>query len=232
MTFSKRLFDICFALILLIPLGAIMLVTALVILIRDGRPVIYVSERMHAPGKPFDLIKFRTMRHSDEDQGVSGGHKDWRVTPLGAFLRKTRLDELPQLFNILKGDISFVGPRPPMREYVERQPEIYAEVLKSWPGVTGLASLVYHRHEEHILRQCKTAAETDATYVRRCIPAKAKLDLIYQKNRTLCLDLWVIWTTLQLVVIRRGKQRGGPPRPPRRTHPHHQAPAETASDHS
>lgn len=196
MTPQKRLFDILSALFLLIVLSPVMMVIAVLILREDGRPILYISERMKAPGRPFWLYKFRTMTVSDTDSGVSGGDKTSRVTKLGTFLRAKRLDELPQLFNILKGDISFVGPRPPLRMYVERFPGLYAEVLKSRPGVTGLATLVYHRHEENLLKPCQTAEETDEVYARRCVPAKARLDLIYQQNQTLCFDLRLMFATV------------------------------------
>ena len=88
-----------------------------------------------------------------------------------------------------------MGPRPPLRTYVEAYPDLYGAVLRSRPGITGLASLVFHAHEERLLAQCRDAAETDAVYRRRCIPRKARLDLIYQARRTLCYDLVLIAQT-------------------------------------
>lgn len=110
-------------------------------------------------------------------------------------IRKNRIDELPQLWNILKGDLSFVGPRPPLRQYTDMFPELYGQVLKSRPGVTGLASLVYHQHEEMLLADCKTVEETNAVYCRACIPRKAHLDLIYQAHRSLCMDMEIMLKT-------------------------------------
>jgi lipopolysaccharide/colanic/teichoic acid biosynthesis glycosyltransferase len=136
------------------------------------------------------------MRPDMADSGVSGGDKTARITHAGAFLRRTRLDELPQLWNILMGDMSFVGPRPPLRRYVVDYPGLYRRVLRARPGVTGLATLIYHRHEERLLRSCTTAAQTDAVYRRACIPRKARLDLIYLKRQSLALDLWIIFRTL------------------------------------
>lgn len=203
MTPGKRLFDIVLALCLLIPLALVMVLVAIVLLVGQGRPVLYGSERMHSPVRSFHLWKFRTMRPSVADGGVSGGDKNARVTPIGRFLRRTRLDELPQLFNILKGDMSFVGPRPPLRQYVEAFPALYAQVLQARPGVTGLASVLFHRHEERILSTCSSAEETDRTYRRRCIPRKARIDLIYLHRRTLCLDLMIIGHTVSEVAKRR-----------------------------
>ena len=196
----KRLFDVMLALILLVPLSIVMGVVAVLMLIKQGRPIFYSAERMQAPGQPFRQLKFRTMIPENEDFGATGAHKHWRITPLGHFLRRTRIDELPQLFNILKGDMSFVGPRPPLREYVERFPAVYSQVLKSRPGVTGLATLIYHRHEDRILAGCKSAEATERAYYRRCLPAKLKIDLIYQHRRDIRLDLWIMWSTLKIVL--------------------------------
>lgn len=193
MTPSKRLFDIIIAFLLGVVLLPLLLVVAAAILIRDGRPVFFLSERMRTPTQSFKLIKFRTMRPADDDCGVNGGHKLHRVTALGAFLRQKRLDEVPQLWNILRGDISLVGPRPPLRRIVERFPDTYAQVLKSTPGVTGLASVIFHAHEERLMAPCTTPDEADAVYARACVPRKARLDLIYQANQSIWLDLRIMW---------------------------------------
>lgn len=200
MTLGKRLFDVVLALALLVPLSVVMLVVAALLALLEGRPIFYVSERIREPGKPFALLKFRTMSHVAEDAGATGAHKAWRITPLGRFLRRTRIDELPQLFNILRGDMSFVGPRPPLREYVERFPRRYAEVLRTRPGVTGLATLIYHSHEDRIMARCHTPEATEAAYYRRCLPTKLRLDMIYQRRRTLAMDLWIIWNTVMTVI--------------------------------
>lgn len=202
MTAGKRLFDIVLALVLCLPVLPVLLGLLVLMWASQGRPLLYISERMRAPGQGFWLIKLRTMRVVAADSGVSGGDKQDRITPLGRFLRRSRLDELPQLWNILRGDISFVGPRPPLRRYVVQFPALYAEVLASRPGVTGLATLVFHGFEERLLARCKTPQETEAAYVRVCIPRKASLDLIYQRNRSICLDLWLIGKTMAKIVGR------------------------------
>ena len=204
---SKRLFDITLALLLLVPLSVVMTVVALILLIVQGKPIFYAAPRMKSVDRTFMHLKFRTMLCQDDDSGVTGGHKSWRITPLGRFLRRTRIDELPQLFNILKGDMSFVGPRPTIREYVERFPTVYGQVLQSRPGVTGLATLIYHRHEDRILARCRSAEATEAAYVRRCLPSKLKIDLIYQRNRSFAMDMWIMWRTVMIVVYRDEKLR-------------------------
>jgi lipopolysaccharide/colanic/teichoic acid biosynthesis glycosyltransferase len=207
-TSLQRVFDLVLALILAVPALPVAAAIALVVLVRDGRPVFYAGERMRAPGRPFRLWKFRTMTAAGEDGGVSGGDKAARVTRTGRWLRATRLDEVPQLWNILKGDIGFVGPRPPLREYVERYPDLYGSVLRSRPGLTGLATLRIAGYESRILSATRDASETDAIYVRRCIPKKARLDLIYQRHRSMCFDLKLIAETavaLAARLVRRGR---------------------------
>ena len=204
MTPAKRLLDLFFALLLVGLLGPVMLGLLVWLWIKQGRPLFYVAERMKTPDQPFMLWKLRTMTVVDADAGVSGGDKAQRITPQGAWLRAKRLDEFPQLWNIIRGDLSFVGPRPPLREYVERFPEIYREVLKSRPGVTGLATIVYHKHETALLERCATPEETDAVYARSCVPRKARLDLIYQKHRNICVDFDIVFQTIGNL-IRRGR---------------------------
>ncbi|GGO33701.1 sugar transferase [Gemmobacter aquaticus] len=210
MTFGKRVFDLVLALLL----GAVLLVPftvlLVVLLVKEGRPIFYVAERMKAPGQPFRLWKLRTMTVARSDSGVSGGDKSARITSMGRFLRKTRLDEVPQLWNVIRGDMSFVGPRPPLRLYVERFPELYEQVLRSRPGITGLASLHFHAHEERILACCSSAAETDEVYSRRCVPRKATLDLIYQRHRSLCFDMALIAQTGKRVLLKRLTKRKQP----------------------
>ena len=216
MTWSKRAFDIGFTVFLAPAALAVFGVIFILQWWKQGRPFFYRSERMYKPGEPFALWKFRTMRNVVADTGVSGGDKSTRITPFGRKLRRLRMDELPQFLNILRGDISFVGPRPPLRQYVEQFPDLYARVLRSRPGVTGLASLVFARHEEEILRDCATPDETDRVYARRCVARKARIDLLYQEHANLVLDLWIIALT---VARSAGRARGR--RLPRRRPAHH-----------
>lgn len=195
----KRAFDIVLSiallLVLAIPLFGIILYIKLQ---RDG-DVFYLSERMKTPRQSFQLIKLRTMRppkSAEENQGVSGGDKSNRITPFGAFLRRYRLDEIPQLLNVIKGDMSIVGPRPPLRMYTDMFPDLYQEVLAVKPSITGLASIVYHKCESSLLSQAQTPEETNEIYVRRCIPRKAKIDLLYKENMSISLDIYILYLTL------------------------------------
>lgn len=202
MTLSKRMLDIVVALALSVLLLIPLLLVMGILLVIEGRPLFYISERMQTPTQGFSLIKLRTMRPSDENGGVTGGDKSDRIPPVYRILRKSRFDEIPQLWNVLRGDMSFVGPRPPLRIYVEAFPKLYAAVLRNRPGITGLASLRFHAHEERLLAATTDAAQTDHVYRTRCVPRKATLDLIYQRHQSLCFDLALIWETITRVFRR------------------------------
>lgn len=199
MTRSKRIFDILLAVIGLILLIIPAVLVTVGLLVSQGRPILYASERMKSIDEKFLLWKFRTMQISGCDSGVTGGDKTFRITRAGKLLRRTRLDEVPQLWNILSGDMSFVGPRPQLPIYVERFPSLYAGVLQSRPGLTGLATLFFYKREETLLSFCKNPVETDAVYTTRCIPRKARLDMIYVRKKSLLLDIRVMALTISYV---------------------------------
>ncbi|MBD3803882.1 sugar transferase [Thioclava marina] len=195
--FSKRLFDFSLALVLLPLLLPLMAVLVVVLALCHGRPWFHVQERMKSPSRRFRMWKFRTMVPDPGDHGVSGGHKAARITPLGRVLRRTRADELPQIWNVLRGDMSFVGPRPPLPDVVARFPDLYEKVLVSPPGVTGLATLRFHAREARIMADCSDPAQAQDLYDRRCVPVKARLDLIYLRRASRRFDLMLIWQTLR-----------------------------------
>lgn len=213
MTPLKRAFDLWTAAMITPFVLPMVAVIALIVLVRDGRPVFYGGERMASMTRGFPLWKFRTMRVVEDDRGVSGGDKAARITRTGRWLRRRRLDELPQLWNLWRGDISVVGPRPPLREYVERFPDLYARVLRNRPGLTGFASILYSRSEQRLLARSRSDAETDAIYARTCAPRKARLDLIYQRHQTFCFDLNIVRKTLFPSARRGGAARRGPTLP-------------------
>lgn len=204
-----RLLDVLYAIGMTVLLAPLLVYVAFRVWREDGRPILYKSERMHAPGKPFQLWKFRTMTVVETDSGVSGGDKAARITPTGKWLRAKRLDELPQLWNVLRGDLGFVGPRAPLRRYVEMYPDLYAEVLKDRPGITGMASMVFHRTEERLLARTTTPEETEAVYCARCIPRKARLDLLYARRRNPCTDMRLMFATVFRRVSMHDRQTRG-----------------------
>lgn len=204
----KRLFDILLALVLGIVAIPVLAVLYVLVIARDGRPFIYRSQRNSSFETTFSLLKIRTMRSVPEHEnvGITGGHKSNRITPMGKFLRSHRLDELPQIWNVLKGEMSFVGPRPPEPRYVAARPNTYRRVLQDRPGITGLASIIFHRHEGSLLTACTTQTEAEEVYVRRCIPRKARLDQIYHANKSLRLDLYILYLTAAKLIPLPGRR--------------------------
>ena len=200
-----------FVALVLLPFVLIILALLYVVVVAvQGRPFLFASERMRRPDAAFLLFKIRTMHPPDPEaeQSILGGDQSGRVTSIGRFLRKTRLDELPQLFNVLRGDIRFIGPRPPLRKYVAAYPDLYARVLaETPPGITGLATVTLHRREERLLTRCQSAAETDHVYRTRCIPVKARLDLIYRDRRSLALDTLILFRTFSRLIPRPNRSR-------------------------
>jgi lipopolysaccharide/colanic/teichoic acid biosynthesis glycosyltransferase len=188
----KRLFDIvCTAagLLVLMPMFALV---ALIVRLCDGSPVFFSQTRIGRNGEPFRIWKFRTMRICGHGSAVTAAG-DSRVTRTGAVLRKYKIDELPQLFNVLKGDMSLVGPRPEVPEYVRREALIWQLVLQVRPGITDLASLTYRNEEEMLGR----SADADALYREQVLPAKLRLNLEYLHTRSLRQDLALIWLTIR-----------------------------------
>jgi lipopolysaccharide/colanic/teichoic acid biosynthesis glycosyltransferase len=204
------------ALPLALPLFALV---GLAVLLADGRPVFYGSERIGHGGRPFRLWKFRTMRHRPGPARPSGGPEARRITPLGARLRRCRLDELPQLLNIARGEMGFVGPRPPLRRFVALRPALYGRVLRARPGLTGAATLAYHAREARLMAACRTDGEAEALYLARCVPIKARLDLAYAARRSIASDLALLVATLWRVFVGRQPRRPGARRPGRRAGP-------------
>lgn len=192
---GKRLFDLAVGAVLGVLMAPVLLILLGVVLIREGRPVLHKSERMCGPEHAFSMWKIRTMAQSGQSDGVTGGHASARITATGRWMRKWRLDELPQLWNVLRGEMSLVGPRPPLRRYVEQYPGLYREVLQARPGITGLGTLRFVHHEERVLTPCLTAAQTDETYARYCLRRKARVDLVYYRHRSIWLDVKVLWRT-------------------------------------
>jgi len=195
---GKRLFDLAGAalgIILMLPLG---LLICLCIKLADGGPVFYRQVRLGRLGRPFHIWKFRSMLVQADRLGFSPTRgDDPRITRLGRILRKTKLDELPQLWNVLAGEMSFVGPRPEVPEYVEHYTLQQRQVLNWKPGITDLASVLF-RNEEALLRG---AADVQQFYIRYCLPKKIELNRQYMERAGVLQDLWIILRTLRGVVL-------------------------------
>ena len=189
----KRLFDIVFSVVGLVVLSPVLLVLAVVVKVSDGGAVLYRQARVGQFGKAFRIVKFRTMVVDAERVGL-GITKDGdpRITRVGRFLRKTKLDELPQLWNVLRGEMSFVGPRPEVPQYVAKYTLEQRRVLELKPGITDLATLEF-RNEEVLLRG---AADTEEFYVRYCVPRKVELNLAYAARASVWEDTKIILRTV------------------------------------
>lgn len=190
----KRAFDFSVALAGLIALSWLMMLVAALIKLTSRGAVFFQQERMGRGFRPFKILKFRTMvENASELGGQLTAGRDPRVTPVGRLLRKTKLDELPQLINVLRGEMSFVGPRPEVPQYVEMFKNDYEELLKVRPGITDLASLKY-RNESEILGE---SPDPEATYVNVILPDKIALAKEYLRRSSLRFDLMLIFKTIR-----------------------------------
>ncbi|MEO0199080.1 MAG: sugar transferase [candidate division WOR-3 bacterium] len=190
--FIKRVVDIVLSFFGLLLLSPLLLIIALLILIFDGPPIFFLQPRAGKNLKPFKLIKFRTMVNDAEKMGpLITVENDPRITRLGRFLRSTKLDELPQLLNVLLGHMSFVGPRPQTFKYVEMFKKDYEEILKVRPGITDLATLEFH-NEGKILSKYE---DYETAYIKEILPVKLELNKKYVKNLSLAMDIKIIVKT-------------------------------------
>lgn len=191
----KRLFDMVCAALGLLVLSPVLLVCALLVGLTSPGGVLFRQERIGKDGVPFTIYKFRSMRKDNAGLKISTS-RDTRITSVGRVLRKTKLDELPQLWNVLKGDMSFVGPRPEVREYTDLYTPEQRQVLMVRPGITGLASIRY-RNENELLT---ASSDPNRTYIDEVMPAKLALDLKYIPCACVSYDIKLILETLVTVV--------------------------------
>ncbi|MBL4705540.1 MAG: sugar transferase [Flavobacteriales bacterium] len=189
----KRLFDIFSSLFVLSLLWPFLLVIVLLVLFSGKGGVFFTQTRVGKDNRDFKLFKFRTMRPDSEAAGqITIGGRDPRITKIGYFLRKFKLDELPQLFNIIVGNMSVVGPRPEVRKYVELYSKEQLKVLSVRPGLTDYASIEY-MNENEILGRSKDPFKT---YVDEVMPAKLKLNMKYIEDQGFGTDLKIIFRTI------------------------------------
>jgi lipopolysaccharide/colanic/teichoic acid biosynthesis glycosyltransferase len=193
----KRIFDFVFSLgflILFLPFGIII---ALFIGFGSKGGVFYRQERIGINGKPFNLLKFRSMKvGSDKSGKLTVGMRDARITKIGYFIRKFKLDEFPQFINVLKGEMSIVGPRPEVTEYVNLYTEEQRKILRVKPGITDYASLEYFTENELLAK----SVDPERTYLEEVMPAKIKLNEKYLNNPVLIEDLKIMWLTFKKIL--------------------------------
>ena len=192
----KRLFDILFSLLLIILLLPLFLVIATMVKLDSRGPVFYLQTRVGKQNKDFKLFKFRTMYVDADKKGLlTVGHRDSPITRIGYYLRKYKVDELPQLFNVLIGDMSVVGPRPEVRKYVDMYNARQQKVITVRPGITDFASIQYVNENELL----KNTENPEKLYIDEILPAKLELNLEYIENRHFFKDLRIIMLTVKAI---------------------------------
>jgi lipopolysaccharide/colanic/teichoic acid biosynthesis glycosyltransferase len=200
----ERACEVVATLTLLLILSPVILLLAAALALSDGFPIIYSQKRIGKNGRPFFIYKFRTMR-TGPNQGLSiTVANDRRITRVGSWLRRFKLDELPQLFNVLKGEMSLIGPRPEVPEYVQFDDALWRAVLRCRPGITDLASLAYRDEEQFLL----PAVDPDAYYRTVLLPEKLRLNVAYQQSRSFPRDLHLLWLTARYSLFPWGFDRG------------------------
>jgi lipopolysaccharide/colanic/teichoic acid biosynthesis glycosyltransferase len=198
---GKRAFDACVSLFLLLCAAPLFPIIAILIKLSSSGPILFVHERVGRDGKTFRMLKFRTMTHVKSGKfTVLTRTGDQRVTELGWHLRRWKLDELPQLFNVLRGDMSFIGPRPHMRPLLGNGPEL-RYFLSLRPGITGLATMLF-RHEETALPRLN-GEDLESFYIANVLPEKIYMELQYAENASLATDLLIIMRTMQQIFSRK-----------------------------
>ena len=201
----KRSFDISVSLIALVLLAPLFLICAVITKLTSRGPVFYKGKRVGRGGDIFLMLKFRSMVVDADQMGTDLTLQgDMRVTKAGRFLRKTKMDELPQLIDVLKGNMSLVGPRPESPLYAKHYNERQRRVLDVRPGIVGPAQIEY-RHEELIL---KDKLDPDTYYIQELMPRKVEIDLDYVENRSFVLDIKIILKSLLAVGMIKGKVKG------------------------
>ena len=191
----KRAFDILCSFLGLTVLSPVLLVVSVLVAVTSPGGVFFRQERIGKDGKPFRIFKFRSMRKDNAGLKITTGN-DRRITPVGRFLRKSKIDELPQLINVLVGDMSFVGPRPEVADYVNLYTPYQRQVLLVRPGITGLASIRF-RNENDLLT---ASDDPNRTYVEQIMPRKIDLDLEYIPHASVFYDIKLIFQTFAVVI--------------------------------
>ena len=191
--YGKRVFDMVWVTIGLVVLSPLFCVLAVLVKYSSPGSIFFVQERVGRDFKPFNMVKFRTMvMNTEVNHSLVTAANDARITPIGAWLRRYKLDELPQLFNVLKGDMSLVGPRPEVDRYIQQFKADYDVILKVRPGITDNAAIQF-KNEETILQQYD---DVQQGYIDDILPKKIKLYKAYIKNMTFCNDLYLIIKTI------------------------------------
>lgn len=196
----KRLFDIVASLIGLIVFAPVMLIIAIVVKMTSPGPVLFSQKRLTKGMKEFDIYKFRSMVSNEfrEKNTVQIKGSSNEITPIGKFMRKTKLDELPQFWNILKGDMSFIGPRPELLRRLKYYNSKQKEIFSVRSGISSPASIVFS-DEEYLMNQVE---DPEKFYIEQIMPYKIELNLYYIENQSFFYDIWLIIATLLKIINR------------------------------
>ena len=189
---TKRVLDLCVAALALCVLAPLLLLVALLVLVTSGSPILFRQERVGLDGHPFRILKFRTMRDGAAGTSITGSG-DRRITGIGAVLRRSKIDELPQLFNVLCGDMAIVGPRPEVPRFVAAYGPAERRVLDARPGLTDPATIAY-RDEERLLGAVPEG-DRERYYATEILPKKLALNLAYMERASLGGDLGLVLRT-------------------------------------
>ena len=187
----KRTFDILLSVFAIFLLFPFFLLVSFLIVIDSGFPIFFLQKRIGRGAKEFNIIKFRTMKTNNENITITVSD-DSRITRIGKYLRKTKIDELPEILNVLFGQMSFVGPRPDVKGYADKLKGANRKILALRPGITGPASLKYY-NEEYILSQKSNPKKYNDEVI---FPDKVKINMDYFHNRSFFLDLKIIFATI------------------------------------
>ena len=187
----KRTFDILLSVFAIFLLFPFFLLVSFLIVIDSGFPIFFLQKRIGRGAKEFNIIKFRTMKTNNENITITVSD-DSRITRIGKYLRKTKIDELPEILNVLFGQMSFVGPRPDVKGYADKLKGANRKILALRPGITGPASLKYY-NEEYILSQKSNPKKYNDEVI---FPDKVKINMHYFHNRSFFLDLKIIFATI------------------------------------
>lgn len=194
----KRLFDFIMALVGIVITSPFMAIVAILIKTTSKGPILFKQKRLTIGMKEFEIYKFRSMRtdYDKDGKGIQTKGSSSAITPIGKFIRKTKLDELPQFFNIIKGDMSFVGPRPELPRRLQYYTEAQKEMFEVRSGISSPASIVFS-DEEYLMEQVNNP---ETFYIEQIMPYKIELNKYYSKNQSFMWDIWIIIATLLKIV--------------------------------
>lgn len=206
--FIKRLFDLVFSVLALIFLSPLLIPIVIGLKLTGEGYVFYLQKRVGYKNAAFQMFKFATMLKDSPNMpgGIITTKNDPRITPMGGFLRKSKINELPQLFNIVKGDMSFIGPRPVVQKsFNQYPPNVQKVIYNVIPGITGIGSIIFRNEEELITKVKESGKDTWDFYRNHIYPYKGKVEKWYQKHRSFKVDFLILFLTVYVILFSKSK---------------------------